>query len=73
MKLNTLRKYRTFTYDPKGKPLAVTLNLKNPKMRSFFETLMEDFEDTLVAMERQDEEGIPWETVKANLEAKRKA
>jgi len=34
---------------------------------------MEDFEDTLVAMERQDEEGIPWETVKANLEAKRKA
>lgn len=70
MTATNLKKYRTFTYNEKGNPISVSLDLKNRMMKKFFDSLMEDFEDTLVAMERQDEESIPWEQLKAELTVK---
>lgn len=70
MTVATLRKYKTFSYDKNGKPVAVEFNLRNKVMREFFESMMEDFEDTLEAIARDDEDTIPWEEVQANLEAK---
>ncbi|MCP9770619.1 hypothetical protein EGI22_22150 [Lacihabitans sp. LS3-19] len=65
-----LEKYRTFTLNEKGTPISVSLDLKNRSMKRLFEILMEDFEDSLIAKERQDEESLPWEEVKANLQVK---
>lgn len=70
MTASNLEKYRTFTYNEKGRPISVSLDLKNRNMKKFFDILMEDFEDTLVVMERQVEESVPWEEFKAELTAK---
>jgi len=67
MTATNLNKYRKFTYNEKGTPIAVSLDLKNRMMKKFFESLMDDFEDTLLAMERQNEESIPWEQIKYEL------
>ena len=61
MTATTFKKYRTFTYDEKGKPVAVQLDLRNKHMRTFFEEMMEDLEDTVEAMARDDEEGRPFD------------
>jgi hypothetical protein len=58
MTASSLDKYRTVTFNESGKPVSVSLDLSDPLMKKFYETLMEDFEDTLVSLERQDEEAI---------------
>ncbi|WP_373514552.1 hypothetical protein [Persicitalea sp.] len=70
MTVNALKKYKTFSYDKDGNPVAVKLDLTNKVMREFFESMMEDFEDTLDAIARDDEDTVSWEEVQANLKAK---
>ncbi len=70
MKAEAFKKYRTYLSDEDGKRVMVQLDLRNKEMKSFHEAMAEDFEDTLVAMERQDEAGVPWEIEKAELETK---
>lgn len=55
MTVATLRKYKTYLYDEHGKPIAVQLDLRNKTMRTFYETMMEDFEDTLEATQALQE------------------
>lgn len=63
MTASSIDKYRTFTFNEEGNPVSVSLDLNNPLMRKFYETLMEDFEDTLVSLERQEEENITLEQI----------
>lgn len=70
MTVATLRKYKAYLYDEHGKPIAVQLDLRNKTMRKFYETMMEDFEDTLDARARDDEETVSWESVKGDLNVK---
>ncbi len=70
MTVATLNKYKAYLYDEHGKPVAVQLDLRNKTMRKFYETMMEDFEDTLEARARDDEETVSWEAVKEDLNAK---
>ena len=59
-------------YDEHGTPVVVQLDLRNKMLRKFYEKMMEDFEDTLnviQALEDDDDERIPWNVVKAGLEA----
>lgn len=67
MTIAVLEKYRTYTLNKQGKPIAVSLDLKNHLMQKFFSKMMEDFEDTLIALERQDEEAIPQDKVLADI------
>lgn len=57
MTANTIKKYRTVHYNAKGRPEAVTLNLKNRALKKFYEVLMEDFMDTIAVKEamKQDD------------------
>jgi hypothetical protein len=56
MTASTIKKYRTFTYNEHGKPIAVSLDLKNRMMKKFFETMMEDLQDTLDVIEALKED-----------------
>jgi len=67
MTIAALEKYRNYTLNKQGKPIAVSLDLKNRLMQKFFSKMMEDFEDTLIALERQDEEAIPLDKVLADI------
>lgn len=55
MTVETLKKYKTYLYDESGTRVAVQLDLRNETMRKFYETMMEDFEDTLAAMQALQE------------------
>lgn len=55
MTVEMLKKYKTYLYDESGTPVAVQLDLRNETMRKFYETMMEDFEDTLAAMQALQE------------------
>lgn len=65
MTATSLRKYKTITYDEKGKPTSVSLNLKNKLMRKAYEKVMEELEDALdvqEAMSRiEDGQGRPFD------------
>lgn len=66
MTASTLRKYKTITYDEKGKPASVSLNLKNKLMKKAYEKVMEEIEDALDVKEAMNrlEDGqkcIPWD------------
>jgi hypothetical protein len=55
----TLHKHRTITYNEKSQPISVSLNLKNRMMKRFYETLMEDFIDTLAVIEvMKNDDGV---------------
>jgi ribosomal protein L5 len=56
MTVASLRKYKTFLYNERGKPVAVQLDLRNKTMKKFFETMMEDFEDTMDAIQALKED-----------------
>jgi hypothetical protein len=60
-----LQKYKTITYDEKGKPVTVSLNLKNKLMKKAYEKVMEEIEDALdvkEAMNRlEDGQGRPFD------------
>ena len=62
-----LKKYRTYLTDDNGKPVMVQLDLRNKEMRAFYEAWMEDLEDTWTAMERDDDDTISYEQVKARI------
>ena len=62
-----LKKYRTYLTDENGKPVMVQLDLRNKEMRTFYEAWMEDLEDTWTAMERDDDDTISYEQVKARI------
>lgn len=51
------RKNRVFLYNSKGKPIAVQFDLRNKAMREF----VEDFEDAMAAMERDDDDTRPFD------------
>ncbi|MDZ7935731.1 MAG: hypothetical protein U5M51_12385 [Emticicia sp.] len=51
----TLRKYRTYLTDEKGKPVAVQLDLRNKVIRQAYEEMMEDLEDLAEAKARMKE------------------
>lgn len=48
-----LKKYRTISYDEKGKPVSALLNLKNKTMRMAYEKAMEEIEDQIDIAEAQ--------------------
>jgi len=70
MNSKSLKKHVSYLYDEKGKLVCVQLNLRNKIIRNFYAQLMEDLEDTLDAMARDDEDTIPSEEVRASLIAK---
>jgi hypothetical protein len=43
----SLRKYKTFLYDDKGKPVMVQLDLRNKLIKHAYERAMEVLEDML--------------------------
>jgi hypothetical protein len=49
----TLRKYKTFLYDDKGKPVMVQLDLRNKLIKLAYEKAMEEIEDMLDVAEAQ--------------------
>lgn len=72
MTSEAIKKLRTITYDAKGKPVSVLLNLKNKMMREAYEKAMEEIEDrmdTEEAMKRMNDgsEMIPWEEAKKRI------
>jgi ribosome maturation factor RimP len=73
MTSNILRKHINFIVNPKGEKVAVQLDLKNKLMRKLFEEIAQDFDDTMTVLERQDEERIPFEQIKAELLANKEA
>lgn len=66
MTASTINKYKTYLYDENGKPVALQLDLKNKKFKDYIEEMIEDYEDTIVAMEREN-----GETIDASLVEKR--
>jgi hypothetical protein len=48
-----LRKYKTFLYDDKGKPVMVQLDLRNKLMKQAYERAMEELEDMLDVAEAE--------------------
>jgi beta-mannanase len=63
----TLHKHATITYNPKGQPISVQLNLKNRIIRQAYENMMEDVTDAMMAMQRDDNDTISHEEVKARI------
>lgn len=55
MKIETLRKYRTYLTDDQGKPVMVQLDLRNKMIRQAYEEMMEDLEDLVEAKARMKE------------------
>jgi hypothetical protein len=47
MTAGSLRKYKTFLYDDKGKPVMVQLDLRNKLIKHAYERAMEELEDML--------------------------
>jgi hypothetical protein len=68
----TLKKYRTITYDDKGKPVSVVLNLKNKIMREAYNKALEEIEDRMDMDEANrrltdGSELMPWEEAKKKI------
>ncbi len=72
MTATTLKKLRTITYDAKGKPASVLLNLKNKIMREAYLKAIEEIEERIDIEEanrrlNDDSIMIPWEEAKKSL------
>jgi truncated hemoglobin YjbI len=63
----TLKKYRTYLTDDAGKPVMVQLDLRNKMLKNAYEEWMEDLEDTMNAMQRDNDEVVDFETVKTRI------
>ena len=63
----TLKKYRTYMVNDAGKPVFVQLDLRHKVIRDAYEQWMEDLEDTITAMERDNEETVSFEEVKNRI------
>lgn len=66
--IRAIRKWIHFQTNNQGKKTAIVFDLKNLKVQE----IMEDFFDTLTAIERLDEPTISFEEVKKQLLAKKR-
>ncbi|MBI2872758.1 MAG: hypothetical protein HYY00_06175 [Chloroflexi bacterium] len=53
---------RRFLVDEKGRKQGIVLSLRE------YQRLMEDLADLAIIAERKDEEAVPWDEAKADLE-----
>jgi hypothetical protein len=67
MTASSIQKFTTYLYDASGKPIMLQLDLKNKKFKKFVEDMIEDYEDTLTAMERDNDDTISSEEVEKRV------
>jgi hypothetical protein len=69
MTTTTLKKHISYVTDSAGQKVAVQIDIKSKQMKDFFEDLF----DTLDAIERQDEQGRPFDEYVKEYLSKQKA
>jgi hypothetical protein len=73
MTASSIQKFKTYLYDANGKPIMLQIDLKNQRFRKFLEEAIEDYEDTLTAIARDDEDTVSSEEVEKRVFALQKA